>query len=135
MTTRWPGNLSMRTWLRQRWFLLLLLGGGAVALARPQALEWTAVLDPRAVVAVALFLTAWTMPGRHLLDMLTRPWPALWGFALSAGAVPLAAWLLMPLLPAAFGIGLLISASVPCTLASAILWTRRAGGDEATVLL
>src|SRR5207248_2195862 len=75
------------------------------------------------------------MPGRHLLDVLKRPWPALWAFALSAAAVPFAAWLLLPLLPTAFGIGLLISASVPCTLASALLWTRRAGGDEATVLL
>src|SRR5581483_11640757 len=33
------------------------------------------------------------------------------------------------------GVGLLISASVPCTLASAVLWTRLAGGNEATALL
>src|SRR5262249_48648568 len=32
-------------------------------------------------------------------------------------------------------IGILISASVPCTLASAVLWTRMAGGREAIALL
>jgi sodium/bile acid cotransporter 7 len=41
-----------------------------------------------------------------------------------------------PLLPGTdYHIGLLIAASVPCTLASAVLWTRRAGGSEATALL
>src|SRR6185436_1965031 len=31
-------------------------------------------------------------------------------------------------------VGLLLAASVPCTLASCVLWTRMAGGNEATAL-
>lgn len=125
----------MRAWLAKRWFLLLLAGGATLALLRPRALDWIDALDPRGVVALALFLMAWIMPGRQLLGVLARPWPALWALVLSAGAVPATAFLLMPLLPTAFGIGLLLIASVPCTLASAVLWTRRAGGDEAVVLV
>src|SRR5262249_29912561 len=34
-----------------------------------------------------------------------------------------------------FRVGALISAAGPCTLASAVLWTRLAGGNEATALL
>jgi sodium/bile acid cotransporter 7 len=128
-------SLPVSAWLVKRWFLLVLAVGATLALAHPPALAWAAWIDPRAIVAGALFLMAWTMPGRHLLDVLLRPWAALWAFALGAAAVPAAAWLLMPLLPAEVGLGLLISASVPCTLASALLWTRRGGGDEGTVLL
>ena len=32
-------------------------------------------------------------------------------------------------------IGLILVASVPCTLSTAVLWTRLAGGNEATALL
>src|SRR5262245_34234856 len=105
-----------------------MTAGAAVALLHPPALAWAAGIAPRAIVAGALFLMAWTMPGRHLLGVLARPWAALWAFALGAAAVPAAAWLLLPLLPFEIGLGLLITAAVPCTLASALLWTRRAGG-------
>jgi sodium/bile acid cotransporter 7 len=39
------------------------------------------------------------------------------------------------LAPESVRIGLILVASVPCTLSSAILWTRLAGGNEATALL
>jgi sodium/bile acid cotransporter 7 len=93
-------------------------------------------LPPRGVVATALFLMAWGLESRSLARALARPWPALWAVALSYGALPplaLAAGRLLPLVD--LRVGLLISASVPCTLASAVLWTRMARGSEATALL
>ncbi len=125
----------MSSFLGRRWFLLVLVGGGALALWRPSWFAWTGHLDPRPVVAVALFLMAWTLPSRSLARVLLRPWPALWAVCVSYGLLPALAWLVGGLLSADFRIGLLIIVSVPCTLASAVLWTRRAGGDEATALL
>src|SRR5262249_11550795 len=126
----------MRDFLARRWFLLLLLAGVGVAGLRPAWLRWTARLEPRLVVALALFLMAWGLPTRSLVRVLARPWPALWALVLSFGALPAGAWLAGALLSTPdFRIGLLIVASVPCTLASAVLWTRMAGGDEPTALL
>lgn len=127
----------MAQFLAKRWFLLVLVGGVSLAWWRPQWLQpATARVSPRVLVAPALFLMAWTLESRSLWLALVRPWPALWATALSYGFVPLLAWLVAPLLPhPEFQIGLLISAAVPCTLASAVLWTRMAGGNEAAALL
>src|SRR5262245_9156311 len=127
----------MRAFLRQRWFLLLLLGGVALAWLRPDWLRpATRWLEPRAAVAPALFLMAWTLESRSLLSAFLQPWPALWAVGISYGALPALGWLAGTLLPDAdLRLGLLIVASVPCTLASAVLWTRMAGGCDATALL
>jgi predicted Na+-dependent transporter len=125
----------MSAFLARRWFLLTLAGGGLLALAAPRAFAWTAPIDPRLVVSAALFLMAWALPGRSLARVLAAPWPVLWAVLVSYALLPAAAWLAGALLPADFRVGLLIIASVPSTLASCVLWTRRAGGDEAAALL
>lgn len=128
----------MRDLLLKRWFLLLLLMGVTLSVVRPDWLRpWISRVPPKAVVAAALFLMAWGLEGRSLLRTLARPLPALWAVVISYGALPAMAWLAGRLLPAPddLRIGLLISASVPCTLASALLWTRMARGSEATALL
>jgi sodium/bile acid cotransporter 7 len=127
--------MRLRTFLARRWFVLALAGGGGAALARPGWFAWTDGLDPRLVVAAALFLMAWTLPTRSLARVLARPWPALWAVAISYAFLPAAAWLAGSVLPDDFRIGLLLIASVPCTLASCVLWARRANGDEAIALL
>jgi sodium/bile acid cotransporter 7 len=126
----------MRSFLQRRWFLLLILAGGSLAFTRPSWLVWTRDVDPRFVVAPSLFLTAWGLKSRSLYAVLRRPWPALTATAISYGFLPATAWLAGRVIPGEdFRIGLLIIASVPCTLASALLWTRFAGGNEATALL
>jgi sodium/bile acid cotransporter 7 len=127
----------MLSFLVRRWFLLLLLGGVSLALAQPDLIgSITRALSPRLSIALALFLMAWTMPSRRLARELAQPWAALWAVAITYGAVPLLAWLAGLLLPSHdFRIGLLIIACVPCTLASAVLWTRMVGGSEPTALL
>jgi solute carrier family 10 (sodium/bile acid cotransporter), member 7 len=128
----------MRQFLAKRWFLLALVAGVLWAVAFPGAPgPAVRLLPPQAVVALALFLMAWGLESRSLGRSLLRPLPALWATAISYGAAPLLAWLCAWLLPVPpdFRVGLVIIASVPCTLASAVLWTRMAGGNEAVALL
>jgi len=126
----------MMAFLARRWFLLILAGGVALALVRPEYfLNWTGRLDLRLLVGANLFLMAWTLPTRHLRRELLQPWASLWALVLSYGLLPAAALMIGQFLPPDYRIGILIIAAVPCTLASAVLWTRMAGGNEATVLL
>jgi predicted Na+-dependent transporter len=123
--------------LAKLWFVLLLAGGVALAWARPGWVRpWAGRPPLPALVALSLFLVAWGMEGRSLYRAAVRPWAALWAVAVSYGALPALAWLAGPLLPLPdLAVGLLIIASVPCTLASAVLWTRLGGGNEAVALL
>jgi solute carrier family 10 (sodium/bile acid cotransporter), member 7 len=133
---RFSHNCWMRPFLKKRWFLLLLVSGGLVLWLRPGWLGWVRFIDPRAAIAPALFFTAWGLPSRSLYQAVRRPAPAIWATFISYGLLPALAWLAGGVLPTEdLGVGLLISASVPCTLASALLWTRFAGGNEAISLL
>jgi sodium/bile acid cotransporter 7 len=127
----------MSSSLAKHWFLALLLSGLILGFTAPDRLEpVTAWFEPRLIVAVGLFVMAWTMPGRSLVEELRRPLPSMWAVFISYGPVPACAWLLGFLAPSAdLGVGLLLVSSVPCTLTSAVLWTRLAGGNEATALL
>jgi sodium/bile acid cotransporter 7 len=127
----------MRDFLARRWFLVLLALGLGLAWFRPGWLRpMTERVPLRGAVALALFLTAWSLESRSLLQALLRPAPALWALAVSYGALPALAWGVGSLLPLADQrVGLLIMGSVPCTLASAVLWTRLGGGNEALALL
>jgi sodium/bile acid cotransporter 7 len=123
--------------IARRWFLLVVTAGLTLSLAWPAgvrpAVGW---LPTKVVVAAALFLTACGLESRHLLRAFTRPAPVLWAVAVSYGFLPVLAWLGGAMLPSGeMGVGLLVMAAVPCTLASAVLWTRLAGGNEATALL
>src|SRR5262249_27251831 len=126
----------MTAFLAKRWFLLVLIAGIAVAAVAPGMLRWTEGVRPQPIMALALFLAAWTLESRSLYQSFLKPWPALWAVAISYLFLPALGWLTGLLLPVVdFQIGLMICASVPCTLASAVLWTRMAGGNEATALL
>jgi sodium/bile acid cotransporter 7 len=121
----------------RHWFLITLVAGVGLAAARP---GWVRPLvdqvPPRGVVGLALFLMAWGLESRSLGRALLRPLPALWAVLLSYGALPALAWLAGRLVTEPdYRVGLLVMTSVPCTLASAVLWTRMAGGSEATALL
>ncbi|HLN30903.1 MAG TPA: bile acid:sodium symporter [Gemmataceae bacterium] len=127
----------MKDLFRKRWFFILLVLGVTLAWFRPEWLRpCTALIDPRIVVALALFLMAWGLESRHLFRSLLRPWAALWAAFVSYSAIPFLGWLGGRLLPNDdLRVGLMVISSAPCTLASAVLWTRLAGGNEATALL
>jgi sodium/bile acid cotransporter 7 len=126
----------MKAFVAKRWFLLLVCLAAILVGGVPQGLRWTAYLDPSVSGATAIFLSAWSLDSRKLLGAVVRPWAALWALVISYGLLPVLACLLGLLLPPGdFRIGLLLIASVPCTLASAVIWTRMAAGNDATALL
>jgi predicted Na+-dependent transporter len=127
----------MRHFLQRRWFLLTLLAGVTTSLLWPEPLaRATDRLHPGIVIGFALGIMAWTMPSHSVMSELKAPWPALWATFVSYVLVPAGGYVLGMLPPERdIGVGLLLSASVPCTLASCVLWTRLAGGNEATALL
>ena len=126
----------MICFLAQRWFLLLVVLGLGLAWLAPGSLAWTRRVPPQAIMAASLFLAAWTLESHRLYQACRRPWPALWALAISYGLLPILGSLAAPLLPDSdCRIGLMVIVSVPCTMASAVLWTRMAGGNEASALL
>ena len=126
----------MRAFLAKHWFLTVLAFGIGVALIAPEAMQSVMThWETNTAVFVSLFLIAWTMPTNTLIAELRQPAASVWAVVLSYGLVPGAAWLIGYLAPADVQIGLIVVSCVPCTLSSAVLWTRLAGGNEATALL
>lgn len=126
----------MASFLAKHWFLCFLVIAVGSALLAPAVLHplvdfW----EPRPTIAISLFLMAWTMPTHSLIAEVKSPWASIWAVALTYGIVPLVAWLIGFAAPEDVQKGLILVSVVPCTLASAILWTRMAGGNEATALL
>ncbi len=126
----------MRAFLIGHWFLFILAAAVVVTLVAPGAVRpATDYLEPRPTIALSMFLMAWTMPTRTLVVELRAPYASAWAVVLSYGLVPLFAWLLGSFAPDNVRIGLILVATAPCTLASAVLWTRMAGGNEAVALM
>lgn len=127
----------MKRWLFESWFLVgivlvLLVGFAVPELVRPI----TERIAPRIPVACVLLLMAVSLDSSRLWEAFSSPGPALLAAGINIGAIPLVAWGLSHLQASAdYRYGLMIAASVPCTLASAAVWTRRAGGDDAVALL
>src|ERR1051325_7586867 len=127
----------MRAFLVKHWFLSFLALAVGFTLWMPAVVHpVTAFWEPRLTMGASLFLMAFTMPTRSLVAEFHRPYASLWAVFLSYGLVPASAWLIgLATADVDLRIGLILISAVPCTLSSAILWTRMAGGNEATALL
>jgi sodium/bile acid cotransporter 7 len=126
----------MRSFVRNHWFVCGIALGLISTLLFPGTLQpVTDTFEPRITVGLSLFLMAIMMPINSLLAEARRPWASLWAVLLSYGLVPVFAWLIGKPAPSSVQIGLVLVSSVPCTLSAAILWTRLAGGNEATALV
>ncbi len=121
----------------RHWFLLslagcLALGFGPAGWLQPLA----ASTGIRAtIVGVVMFLMAVTLKSDAIVRSIRAPGPSLLAISLNIALVPSLAAAVAWLLPPALGDGLIVAALVPCTLASASVWTRRAGGDDAISLM
>ncbi len=132
----------MTSVFKRHWFLfgLLILIPLAAALAQadlPDSFANTVTSVPTSYCTAAiLFLMAVTLNSGRLLDSVRRPMPVVVACGVNQLAIPL---LCLPLLALQkspdMKVGLLIAASVPCTMAAASVWTRRAGGNDAVSLL
>jgi sodium/bile acid cotransporter 7 len=132
----------MRRFFIHRWFLLALIAvivGGAyfsAPLTRSLARlphSWENVL-----IAAVMFLMALPLDARAIGRALRWPTATFLGAATNFIVPPLVACAIAPLLAVVsrdLALGLLIAASVPATISSAAVWTRRAGGNDAVALL
>lgn len=133
---------SVIRFLLGRWFLVSLailvpsgLWIGRSASDAPESVDFVAPLAGFVVPAV-LFLMSVTLDSRQLLASLSRPIPVLWACFSNAVLLPLIAWPVVQMQATEdFRVGLAIAASVPCTMAAASVWTRRALGNDAVSLL
>ena len=126
----------MRKLFFQHWFLAALIAVLAVGFSFAGPLEGFANGFPRrALVAVVLFLMSWSLDSTALIRAVRRPQAAGLGIAVNLIVVPFAAWLVARLLAPPLDLGLMLTAAIPCTLASAAVWTRRAGGNDAVALI
>lgn len=133
----------MKQFLIQRWFLIALVAVLAIGTCFANQLEpvtkfnlpGTALPLRSAIVAIVLFLMAFPLEASAMWRSLRRPGPPLLAVAVNVGLLPLFAWGVSFGLNADLGGGLLVAAATPCTLASAAVWTRRAGGNDAVAIL
>ena len=125
-------SILQRQWFLASLFLIFILG-----LCFPEFFEPFANAKTlrNMIVATVLFLMALPLNTQSVGDSIRRPWPALLGSVMNMVLLPLFAWLAVQLLTGDMKTGLLVTAAVPCTLASAAVWTRRAGGDDTVSIL
>ena len=126
----------------QSWFLisLVILLPGGMTWGWLTTEEWRRMtvgrVDPAVTTMTILFLMAFSLNSSRLRDAFRSPSPVVWGTLLNIGILPLMAWPIARSfsLPD-FSLGLMIAAVVPCTLATASVSTRQAGGNDAVSLL
>jgi len=132
---------GFQNWFFKYWFLICLIT--FIATGMTLGLTWshmlsgmTSFVDPRVTTAIITTLMSLSLNGEKLAAALRAPWPVITGFTVNILVVPLLGLLLFPVqLHVDLKYGLLIAASVPCTLAAASVWTRKAGGNDAVSLL
>lgn len=125
----------------KRWFLLsltsLILIGLGLGSNWPGTIKPIAEsINPLVTTAAILFLMSFSLETRQLQAALRTPVPVILGAVLNIGLAPLLGIALMaPQGLIDFRFGLLAASCVPCTMAAASVWTRKAHGNDAISLL
>jgi sodium/bile acid cotransporter 7 len=126
----------MLAFLRQRSFLLALVVILTAGICWPEAMRPLAHWLPSdAIVACVTLLMALPLETKALFAAVRRPGPAWLGAVINSCVAPPLGWLASCALPPELAIGVVLAATVPCTLATAAVWTRRAGGNDAVAFL
>jgi sodium/bile acid cotransporter 7 len=123
--------------ISRQWFLPALVISLAIGFGLG---DWVRPISEIAVVrssitASVLFLMGLTLNADSIARSIRNPGPALLGIGVNTFLVPLVALPSLWLLPAELAGGLIVTTLVPSTLASAAVWTRKAGGDDATAMI
>jgi sodium/bile acid cotransporter 7 len=122
--------------VHRQWFLLALVAVLVVGMVWPAAMQPIVRLLPGdVIVALVTFVMALPLESGALWRAIRQPGPAWLGAALNSLIAPPVGWLASRILPAELATGVILAATVPCTLASAAVWTRRAGGNDAVAFL
>jgi sodium/bile acid cotransporter 7 len=122
--------------LARHWFLAGLALVLAAGLLRPQELAGVARVQLQPwIVAAVLFLMTLPLDATAMWQAVSRPKAVLLAVGINFGLLPLVAWGTSLALRPDLALGLLIMASVPTTQAACVVWTRRAGGNDAVAVM
>ncbi|HEY6563160.1 MAG TPA: bile acid:sodium symporter [Pirellulaceae bacterium] len=137
MSDKTSATTSLGGWLTGSWFLMSLLGALAAGMMWPDSLaigrRWPLV--PDTLVFAVIFVTALPHDFGSIRATVRGPGPTMVAVFINAVVVPILAWPLSKLLPPALGLGLIVASAVPSTIASAAVWTRKAGGNDLIPLI
>jgi sodium/bile acid cotransporter 7 len=126
----------MLTFIAQRWFLIALVVVLVAGIVWPVAMSPVARWLPGDVIlATVTFIMALPLATGALWRSVRQPGPAWLAVAINSGLAPPLGWLASLVLTKELGVGLILSTTVPSTLSSAAVWTRRAGGNDAVAFL
>lgn len=131
----------MLSFLFKRWFLLsltLLIVAGIVLGSRfPNEVKASAEsTNPLVTTAIVLFLMSVSLESRQIQAALRAPLPVIVAVLMNGGLAPVLGLACMFLQTTDdFRFGLLVACAVPCTMAAASVWTRKAKGNDAISLL
>ena len=127
---------SMKSF-RKNWFLIALLVTLLTGFHCSEPLAWLASLDwlKWSTVAITMFLMAWPLEFGSLQRTISRPLAPVLACLLNLAVIPLMVWPLVGWVGGDLGAGMMVAAATPSTLASAAVWTRRAGGDDSVAIL
>ncbi|MEE2843587.1 MAG: bile acid:sodium symporter [Planctomycetota bacterium] len=131
----------MKEFLAKRWFLLSLVVVFALGLiVHEECASWADYKPFRnAIVFTVLFWMAVSLSLKALSSGIRRPRGTLLAVFMNYGVLPLILWTVTCLIqsPEFDGLrgGLLVVAVTPCTLVSAAVWTRRAGGNDSIAIM
>lgn len=123
--------------LAKQWFLIALACCFAIGylLAKPL----NPLMEMSTLRSCLVFVVMWgmgvTLKADTIRNSLLRPIPSLLATVINILIVPLLCLPAMWLLPENLFGGLFVAAIVPCTLASASVWTRKAGGDDSIAMM
>jgi solute carrier family 10 (sodium/bile acid cotransporter), member 7 len=114
-----------------------------LALAVVLGFGWPSTFSPLAhssllrtgIVVTVMALMGWTLQPKSIGRSIRNPLAAMLAIGVNIFVVPLLAWPSLWLLPTELAGGLIVASLVPCTLASAAVWTRSAGGDDAIAMM
>ena len=123
--------------LAKHWFLTALATSFAVGYFWAEV--WQPLLDGQFLRGGIVFIVMWamsiTLRNEAIRNSCSQPLPSLLSIGINVFFVPLLCLPAIYWLPEPFFGGLFIAAIVPCTLASASVWTRRAGGDGSVAMM
>lgn len=127
----------VRSLLRRHWFLAGLLAVVVIGFAFSEPLRHLPEMSllRNGIVVTVLFLMAFPLAFGDLQGAIRRPFAAMLATLINAGILPLIARAASLLASGDFAIGINLMAAIPCTLASAAVWTRRAGGNDSVALI
>jgi solute carrier family 10 (sodium/bile acid cotransporter), member 7 len=122
-------------------FLVLLAIAVAIGGAMPQNVGWLANLPGlrSGIVFSVLLVAGLGLRASSARSSLTSPWPTIVAVIVNLVGLPVLAGIFLmfagDLLTDVQAAGLWVATIAPCTLASAAVWTRRAGGNVAVAML